>query len=289
MEISASASDILDLVDGVLSNIKAETLEDTLNFVEGVSSNFQILSVSDYFRLNDYATVTGEIILNIADTLTFDDSTLPRVLVAEASDFLFMYDVVDQPLGDVIRDSFVLTDEALYTLSYIVGPDTVEFSDSMTLVFNPSKTIEESISLSDLVSCVRINDDSVVLSGSVPSASETVAFTDSYETVTLHCPDFGDSESITYVRLNKTTRGYTPVIVGVATWLPRRARKMMFSYLKEEEVARLRIFWRRNAGLPVTLTDIYGDSRTVILQNPEYETAQVGRENRSITLDLYVL
>jgi hypothetical protein len=116
-----------------------------------------------------------------------------------------------------------------------------------------------------------------------------VTFTDSVEAISVHCPDFNDSDSITYKRLNKVTRGYTPVITGIAGWQPKKARKMTFSYLTEIEVDKLRRFWRRNAGLPVTLTDIYEESRTVILQNPEFETAQVGRENFTLTTDLYVL
>lgn len=116
-----------------------------------------------------------------------------------------------------------------------------------------------------------------------------VTFTDGIITITLHCPDFNDTESTTYKRLNKVSRGNTPIITGIAGWLPRKARKMTFSYLKEIETDRIRAFWRRNAGLPVTLTDIYGDVRTVILQNPEFEMANVGRFNRTITLDLYVL
>jgi hypothetical protein len=117
----------------------------------------------------------------------------------------------------------------------------------------------------------------------------TVSFADAFETITVHCPDFNDSSSITYKRLNKVARGYTPIITGIAGWQPKKARKMTFTYLMESEVERIRRFWRRNAGLPVTLTDIYGESRTVILQNPEFEVAQVGRENRSLTTDLYVL
>jgi hypothetical protein len=123
----------------------------------------------------------------------------------------------------------------------------------------------------------------------MPTEQREVKFEDAIEEIILHCPDFNDSESITYKRLNKTTRGNTPIIVGIAGWFPKKARKVTFSYLCEKETDRIRAFWRRNAGLPVTLTDIYEEERTVILQNPEFEMANVGRFNRTITLDLYVL
>jgi hypothetical protein len=157
MIYTVSASDLLILEDAVLSNIKAETLEDTLNFVEGVFSNFKYLAISERIAFNDYA-ITGTVLhLSIADTLQLTDATKPRVLVAVIEDFLFMWDVVEQPLAGVIRDSFGLMESLVSTNSKLLNPDTLAFADELILVFNPRKTLSENLTLSDNVSCVRIN------------------------------------------------------------------------------------------------------------------------------------
>ena len=213
-----SASDLLILEDAVLSNIKAETLEDTLNFVEGVFSNYKYSAISDTLAFNDYAIAGGVFHQTIVDTIAFTDATQPRVLLASASDFLFMWDVVEQPIAGVISDSFGLTEVLVFTNSRLLNPDTLTFNDALTVLFLPSKTLSESLVLSDSVSTVRINRAAVDLPvGYTPATVEaTVSFADATETITVHCPEFNDSESITYKRLNKVSRGYTPIITGIA-------------------------------------------------------------------------
>jgi hypothetical protein len=292
MIYTVSASDLLILEDAVLPKIKAETLEDAISFADGVFSNFPYSAISELLRFTDRADAQVTLNLTASDTLSFTEVTHPRTLVETINDFLFMWDVVDSdPFSGVIREQLVLTETLLIYQSRLLNPDVLTFTDALVLQYLPSKTLNDSVALSDSSSCVLINRQapSTTVGYIPPTVELNVSFVDGLETISVHCPDFNDSESITYKRLNLTSRGYTPIITGIAGWLPKRARKMTFTYLLESETIRIRRFWRRNAGKPVSLHDIYGDVRTVILQNPEFEIAQVGRENRSLTLDLYVL
>lgn len=157
MEYNVSASDILDLQDGVFSNIKAETLEDTLNFVEGIFPNFVFLNISDLLVFSDVLVTGGIRTLILEDAIEFADETAPRVLIGICEDFLFIWDVVDTPVDGSILDTFVLTDEAVGINSFLVNPDVILFTDALTLTFLPNKTVEEFLTLSDRCSCVPVN------------------------------------------------------------------------------------------------------------------------------------
>jgi hypothetical protein len=157
MEYTVSALDLLDLVDEAVSNIKAETLEDTLNFYEGVFPNYVFLNISDSFHFSDALVTGGLRTFTIEDTLTFVDETAPRVLVASIDDFLFMWDVVDTPVDGSIHDTFVLTDFLVVEGGIQAGPDAITFTDGVDRIFFAYRTLEESLTLSDRCSCVAIN------------------------------------------------------------------------------------------------------------------------------------
>jgi hypothetical protein len=158
MITEVSASDLLILEDTVSSNMKAETLEDALNFNEGVFSNFKYGSAEDRIGFHDYAVPIGNTVyLRISESLTFTDATQPRVHVRTISDFLFMWDVVKQPMAGVIHDSFVLTEGVVFTNSKLVGPDVMSFSETLGLHLVARRSPSDSLAFSDSVSIVVIN------------------------------------------------------------------------------------------------------------------------------------
>lgn len=292
MEFDVSIFDELILSDDLEPNFKVETLEDTLSFVEGVFSNIQYLQISEQLTFSESYTFGGIHNVAITDSITFTDAAQPRVWVLGINDFLFMYDVLDLPLGGVIVEQLDFVDVATGETCTPLTPDVLTFTDGVSLQFLPHKTNSDTISFADSMSVALINAlaPSTTVGYVPPTVEPHLTFTDTTgQTITLRLPDFQDSDTVTYTRINRTSRGFTPIIIGVAGWLPKKARKMTFTYLQEKDTIMVRAFFRKNAGLPVTLVDIYGDVRSVICQNPEFEVAQVGRENRTLTLDLYVL
>lgn len=291
MEILVSIFDDLIFSDDLEPNFKIGTLSDAISFGDGVTSNIQYFQISEQLGFSDAVVSGGTRHLSIADTLNFTDSVQPRVWVVTINDFLFMYDALAIPIGGAIRESIDFVDVAVGITATPLLPDILTFNDVAIIQFLPHKTVVDSIVFSDASSCVLLNRmaPSTTVGYMPPTVEATIVFSDGVTTLTLPLPDFNDSDTITYTRINKTSRGYTPIITGIAGWFPKRARKLTFTYLTEQDTINTRTFFRRNAGLPVTLTDIYGDVRSVILQNPESEIAQVGRENRTLTLDLYVL
>lgn len=291
MIYEVSADDLLIFEDTALSNIKAETLEDTLNFVESILSNFHYLQISEYLPLSDFVVRNYTLTQTISDVLAFVDEAVPRTYYLEISDFLFIQDVLDNPIGGVIFENIDFTELLIIEHANGVVSDTLTFTDGLVLQIIGDKTLSESLQLSDSFTFILLNEDILDIPGNyVPDVINlNISLTDALETLEIHNPDFGDSETISYKRINKDLRGYERIIHPIQGWLPKESKKMTFSYLKEVEVNKLLAFWRRNVGKPVTLSDTYGTAFSVILQNPDFEVAQVGRFNRTLSLDFYIL
>jgi hypothetical protein len=291
MLYEVSVDDLIVFADSFASNFRPGTLEDSITFSDAVFSNFSYSIVYEVLLLNDYALVNWIRAFEVEDELVFEDTTVPRSYSVTADDFLILADVLDEPLHGAVSDSFVLSDVAVMTKGYLAGPDTLDLTDAFTSLIVKVVGPSDSLTLSDRFSSVLINELAPDQpSGYTPSGElYKIHFVDSVEDLELCNPDFNDTDTVRYKRINRTTRGYTAIITGIAGWPPFKTKKYTLSYIQISEVNRLRTFCRRNVGRPFTLTDMYGTTYTVIVQNPEFEAAQVGRENFSLTLDFYVL
>jgi hypothetical protein len=291
MLYEVSVDDLIVYADESQSNFRPGTLEDTITLSDSVFSNFSYFIAADLLRFNDAAFANWTRAVSASDSLVFTDTTVPRSYSVTVADFLILADVLDRPLHGKIADSFVLSDVAVMTRGSLAGPDALAFTETYVARIVKRTTPSDSLALSDSFSSVLLNNlapDQPV--GYVPSGElYTIHFIDALENIEVSDPDFNDTETIRYKRINRTTRGYTSIIEGIAGWPPFKTKKYTLSYLQISEVNRLRAFCRRNVGKPFTLTDMYGTSYSVIVQNPEFEPAQVGRENYSLTLDFYVL
>lgn len=291
MLYEVSVDDLILFADASLSNFRPGTLGDSLVFRETISSNFQYSTLSELLRFSDTALVQLTRAVSLSDSLVFTDTTVPRSYSVTAADFLILADVLDRPLHGAISEQFVLSDVAVMSKGYLAGPDALVFAESYTARLSRVLGPSDSLALSDSFSSVLVNKLAADQpAGYVPSGElYTVHLVDSVENVEVRNPDFNDTETIRYKRINRTTRGYTSIIRGIAGWPPFKTKKYTFSYLQISDVNRIRQFCRRNIGRPFTLTDMYGTTYSVIVQNPEFESAQQGQEKYSITLDLYVL
>lgn len=103
-------------------------------------------------------------------------------------------------------------------------------------------------------------------------------------------PKLGDSATINWKRINRTSRGNDLILdVPDANWKPEFLVRFDWDYMKETEHEALKRFVTRHTGLPVFLTDHYGQVKKVIFLRPDSEFPQVGRENWSTTLDMQIV
>lgn len=106
------------------------------------------------------------------------------------------------------------------------------------------------------------------------------------DVVTLSNPKFGNSDTINFKRVNRTSRGNDEIIAGYPQWHPTFLKKYEFDYMKESEAVAIYAFVKRHTGIPVFVTGLYGVTKKVLLLKPDVEISQVGVENRTIILDM---
>jgi hypothetical protein len=108
------------------------------------------------------------------------------------------------------------------------------------------------------------------------------------DVIELPKPKFGDTHTINWKRINRTSRGNDLILdVPDANWQPTFLHKYDFEYLKDSDKLKLKAFMSRHVGIPVIVEGVYdNETWTVIFLRPDAELAQVGRENRTITLDM---
>lgn len=104
-------------------------------------------------------------------------------------------------------------------------------------------------------------------------------------------PKFGDAHTINWKRINRTSRGNDLILdVPDANWTPTFLHKYDFEYLSEADQLRFRGFMGRHVAIPVFVEGIYeNENWKVVFLRPDAERAHVGRENRTLTVDMQVV
>lgn len=99
-------------------------------------------------------------------------------------------------------------------------------------------------------------------------------------------PKLGDTHTLNFKRVNRTTRGNDLILEGEANWLPTKMHRYDWDYLTERQVDLLYDFLKRHIGIPFFVVTMYGENWKVIHLKPEAEFSQVGVDNRTVSLDM---
>lgn len=108
--------------------------------------------------------------------------------------------------------------------------------------------------------------------------------------IVLPNPKFGNNDTITFKRINRTSRGNDLILdVPDPNWQPTFLHKYEWEYLGENKVIQLKAFVARHVAIPVFVVSLYGETWKIIFLRPDGEFAQVGVENRAVTLDMQIV
>ncbi len=113
---------------------------------------------------------------------------------------------------------------------------------------------------------------------------QTVISCDS-DSITLPSPDFGDSESFEYTRVNKKSRGGDLIIFRDPNWPKTRVYKKHWPYLSQELRSKFLLFLRNHLGKQLTMVDHEGNTKTVVVRTPDAEFSEPARTLHSVELE----
>jgi hypothetical protein len=281
-----SILDSFRFAETIVINPKVETPNSQVIFSDLAVSSIKPLSVIDIIGWDERTPLNRLDVYSASDSIIFDDS-IERGHAVSVDDFLFIYDSTGSTYSNLASD--ILTfDESLTVILGAYSEDNLVYSDAARCNFVKYLSVIDSFTLlAETLALLHYKRD--------PELNQPVSPTPNYitlvgydtESIQIRTPKFGDTETINLKRINRTTRGNTPIITKITNWTPTKLFKIDIESLSVVETENLRRFVRKNQGYPVDITDHNSVTRTVIFQQPDFETSNITRYSSAFTLDCY--
>ena len=282
--------DLLEFVDTVDCQLKYAAIEDQLFFFEQLTCNRVSATVSETLIYIEKITVQKFLNARVTDYLGFDDRVTPRTSFGVVSDVLFFTDFPKRIPG--INDNLVFTD-TFSAFKSRFPTDNLAFVDSITTRINRSPTIlDGSLGFDDSASAYIAGKPWFpIIEPFGLAETGGIRLTRQSRVVDLPAPKFGDVDTLTLKRINKTSRGNSLIVAKIPTWWNKTLKRFEWDYLRQNVFNDLQDFLNVNVGKPVLINGIYTSDHTfvVIFLKPEAEFSQIGFDNYTVILDMQVV
>lgn len=272
-------TEFIDLVDSARCNLIFKSVVDGLSYQETATCNLKSASAGDQLLFSDGALVASTLNGLASDMLTLVDLAIANAIDVSAVDYIVLSSEAASPTKDA-SDVLTLVDSATVSQSKTVT-STLVLTDSATCVLENAVSASDGLTLKDTAGAYLSNPWKEVAPPEVASYYELISSVNSLDKVRLPSPKFGNSNTVTYKRINRESRGNALIIEGYPEWKPERLQRFEFDYMCPGQAHKLFEFMKRHVGLP-----IYADGVLVLLNKPDAELSQIGRQNRTIILDM---
>lgn len=220
---------------------------------EAASSDLQLLQ--EMFR-----------IFKPENTLTLTQSAVGAALKIIESSLTFSQAVTKlQEYARTISSPLTLAQSAFYLLN---DPDVCNYNPSVGVVssgITPPPTTAPTLSKATLQ--LRFPADTPTL------------------TTTLNNPEFGNTDTLSFNRVKRQSRGGTLLVFADPTWPKHQRLRMQIENLKIDSRNQLQIFLESSLGQEILLDDWENRTWRGIIVNPDAEFTQTGKNRYSITLE----
>lgn len=104
----------------------------------------------------------------------------------------------------------------------------------------------------------------------------------------LRNPEFNDTQSIEYTRLNRRTRGGDLIIFRDENWPKAEIFRLTFTLLKNEKEQLLNLI-KRSLGKNITYTDHEGYTWSGLITNPETPITKDNQYSETVVIEFQVV
>ncbi len=112
-----------------------------------------------------------------------------------------------------------------------------------------------------------------------------VTFVSDGDTIDLRNPEFQDTRTYSYTRINRTTVTGAQELFTDPIWPKNVSFNLVFSALSEEKAAEFREFLHTHAGELTTLTDFWTLEWLGVITTPDAEFTTIGQCNVGVTIN----
>jgi hypothetical protein len=260
-------NNLLALSQSVRKNIRTRRTLNTLSLAQSVDVQTSIknLSVNQKLGLEQSATKSS-------------------IELSAFNGFIFWHSARTVEWEQLRQDVGLTQTVSVDNCTPTVNPLTLGQTVGVQLIRNI--LVEQSLLLSGVSSVYR--DDSSFIFFVSPPTVPTVKcrFTYGAFTFDVRKPDFDNSKTLSYTRLNRRSRGGDLIIYRYSGWPASITLKMKFSTLSETDKNNFLTLFKVSIGRQIVYRDYLGQDWAGIIMNPATDVQQTGRGQWTVSIEL---
>ena len=281
MIIERFVSQFLILDHEVETNIKALSVEHRLTFNESTGRNLFAYEASSRLHLQQAASVSKTLGLSVSQSLNFTiSSAKPRVWFEEVNQLLFIWGEADNSIPPGVYQTLELDQDVVVVKSKGLK-HTLTFTDAATFTVSKSLTVSQTLSFSNQATVHKPNKYFTTLPD-VPLPSPVTFFLDGVVNEEFKAPILGNGNDLSFLRVNRRTRGGDLIVFRDSDWPKTETLNLTFDFTLEADAIRLMQVIRKTSGRFMYYTDHEGVEWYGVIQNPETQVIQQGRNSYQI-------
>lgn len=283
MIIDRFVSQFLIFDQEVDTNIKAFSVEHRLVLTEETDRNLLDAGAASVLHLSHLAEVNTTLNLEASNTLTFSQDSHPRVLVENVEQFLIMWHSAENSIPPIVQQTLTITQSATYVKAKGMF-DALTLTHSALFNITKALSVTHTLNLSQTVSVYKPSKQFVSYPITIADPIE-VRFVLGDMDETFKAPIMGNTNDLSFQRVNRRTRGGDLTIYRDPDWPITEVLSLTFSFTLEADADRLMQVIRSTTGRIINYYDHEGHTWLGVIQNPETQKVQVSKNSYQVQLN----
>ena len=278
----AYISELLRLKESLRQNLYSLNISEHLSLIETPKNNYHFCNISDKLILSGQLIINQTLEVDVSESLSLKEKLIPRVYQCDITDVIA---IGEYKANNNFVEKLHLRETITYS-KYKAILDALLFVETIITNTKIAYDITEALNVTEGVTCIKIVTDRPCLSGDqVNTKSITLSTFDSRYSVTVMSPDFENTESPQYTRVNKTTRGGDLIIFRDSQWPKTLVLSYSWSNLLYNDRVNLMNFIINTVGQIINLLDYEGVNHSVYIKNPDADFTLPVRHSNHVKLE----
>lgn len=256
----------------------------TISFSQTIRHNMRTRKLKSQMSLSqDIRLRTSVYHLSVTSVLNFSQVAAKNPVYLNVNHLLFHWQTIQRPKWEKVTSVF-------HPVQTIVGhgchnvTSALQFNQTVIGNVVRNRTVTQSVGLVSGVSA-WLMDPNFNFLNPVFSTIERVRFNFRGTEFYLRKPDFDDTYTYEFTRINRRSRGGDLIISRDSIWPSTKTLALRWTYLSQAEIDRLLNFMKLTLGKRCRYLNYDNVEWDGFIKNPQTQAQQLGRDNSGITVE----
>ena len=260
------------------------SVSNTLVTTQTVRHNIRTRRLSNKLTLTQGVTYRRSIAkLSVGHTLLLYNSVNKDPVYKTVTQAFLCYQSIALPKTDAVSQSVNLVQS-------IVANNTKGVTSTLAMTSTVLGNIVKAVTVSQTLTSVNgvsawLTNANFNYLNPVFVVNEKVRFRYQTNDVYLRKPEFDDTYGYEFTRIKRNSRGGDLIISRDPMWPSQKTFRISFAYLTAQEIAQMLDFTQASLGRKVRYLNYDNIEWEGYIMNPQGETVQAGRSNRTLTIE----